>query len=408
MRLTKLCLAGSSLILSLALFLALTEQRAHACGGCFAPPDQVTTVGSHRMVVALGIEESVLWDQIIYTGSPEDFVWVLPVPSPEVIVELAEARFFDDLDERTAPLIEPASPPPTLFCPQSGGCAFSAQAADGSPNSPSDKVIVYGHDIVGPYETVTIGAEDPGALYAWLEDHNYAITPEAYPAIEHYVGLENAFVVLRLRPGQGVDAMQPVRVRYPGFLGTFPLKMVVVGAQGLLEMSLWIIAEQRFEIRNYSTVRIDSSTLSWDWDTQRSNYREVYEDTIQAQGGRAWVVEHASPFAQLGLDAYPDARLVSFDVGTAYVTRLRTSMLVENISDDMELAPAADTSDVSSFLLAPIDINRPEDVNCGGGDGDGIYCTADTSNGKGAAFIAGLMFFGVMLVLRRRRPRRQA
>jgi hypothetical protein len=80
-------------------------------------------------------------------------------------------------------------------------------------------------------------------------------------------------------------------------------------------------------------------------------------------------------------------------------------MLVENISDDMELVPAADASDVSSFLLAPLDINRPEDVNC---DDEGIYCTADTSSGKGAALIAGIMFLGVMLVLRRRRPRRQA
>jgi hypothetical protein len=404
--LTQLCLAGSSLTLGLALSLALTERPAHACGGCFAPPDQVTTVGSHRMVVALGIEESVLWDQIIYTGSPEDFVWVLPVPSPEVIVELADPEFFDELDGRTAPLIQPVSPPPALFCPQSGGFGCGAElASDGAVGSPSDKVIVYGHDIVGPYETVTIGSEDPGALYAWLEGNSYAITPEAYPAIEHYVDLANAFVVLRLRPGQGVDAMQPVRVRYPGFLGTFPLRMVVVGAQGLLEMSLWIIAEQRFEIRNYSTVRIDDSKLAWDWDTQRSNYREVYEDAIQAQGGRAWVVEHASPFSQLGLDAYADARLASFDVGTAYVTRLRTSMLVENINDDMELVPAADASDVSSFLLAPIDINRPADVNCD--DDGGIYCTVDTSNGKGAAFIAGLMFLGVMLVMRRR-PRRRA
>jgi hypothetical protein len=262
--------------------------------------------------------------------------------------------------------------------------------------------VVYDQGLVGPYETLIIGSEDPAALYAWLEGNNYAITPEAYPAIEHYVGLQNAFVVLRLRAGLGIDAMVPVRVRYPGFLGTFPLQMVVVGAQGVLDLSLWIIAEQRYEIGNYSTVRIDESALAWDWNQQRSNYRELFAAAIEAQGGRAWVVEHAGLFDAIPFGEYDDAVLVRAMMAAPYVTRLRTSMLVENLNQDMELAPAADTSDVSSFMLASIDLNRPEDVDCD----DGIYCAADASAGTNAAFIAGIMIIGVMLVLRRRRPRR--
>lgn len=409
--LTIASVAGLSLGLSLAT-LSLTENPAHACGGCFSPPDQITTVDSHRMVVSLGIEESILWDQIEYSGDPEEFVWVLPVPTPEVSVELAEAGFFEALDSLTAPSVQPASPPPQLFCPvsdtQSYGCgaAQSADFGNAVDGGVAPPVIVYDRDVVGPYETVTIGAEDPNALYSWLEQHNYAITQESLPAIEHYVTLGHAFIVLRLRPDVGVDAMQPIRVRYPGFLGTFPLKMVVVGAQGVLDLSLWIVAEQRYEARNYGTVEINEAELAWDWAASQSNYRDVFAATIERAGGRAWVVEYANNFDNLPIYDFPDdVTAVRNNMPAPYITRLRTSALVEYIDQDLELAPAAVSLPVDNFFLAPIDVNRPADVDCGNSDSssDGIYCTVDTSNGKGAAVIAMLMALGVMVVTRRRR-----
>jgi hypothetical protein len=84
-------------------------RRAEACGGCFAPSTTVTAVDSHRMVVLLSPERSVLWDQIAYSGAPEDFVWVLPVPGPEVVVELADTSFFDELDGQTSPVVQTAA-----------------------------------------------------------------------------------------------------------------------------------------------------------------------------------------------------------------------------------------------------------------------------------------------------------
>src|SRR5688572_18051467 len=98
-----------SVCLALASMLALVPRIADACGGCFSPPgpDKVTTVESHRMVIALGTERTVLWDQITYSGNPDDFVWVLPVPSPDALVELADPAFFDLIDTHTAPILIP-------------------------------------------------------------------------------------------------------------------------------------------------------------------------------------------------------------------------------------------------------------------------------------------------------------
>src|SRR5688572_2214172 len=74
---------------------------AHACGGCFGPSETVQVVTDHRMVMAVHARESILWDQIRYTGRPEDFSWVLPA-SGDVRVELASGEFFDLLDQVTA------------------------------------------------------------------------------------------------------------------------------------------------------------------------------------------------------------------------------------------------------------------------------------------------------------------
>lgn len=381
---------------------ALTETTAHACGGCFVPPNEVTAVDSHRMVIAIGQTETVLWDQIVYSGAPEEFVWVLPIPTPDVLVELADNQFFDDLDRQTAPVIQPLSPPP--FCPQSNSaaCGSSDTLADGGGYTPTDGVTVYDHSVVGPYETVTLGAENPDALYTWLGDNNFAVTEEAIPAMEYYIGLEHAFVIMRLQPGQDVSAMQPVRVRYPGFMGTFPLRMVVVGAQGVLDLALWVVAEQRYDAQNYGTVTIDESRLTWDWNTNLSNYSELFDATVEENGNRAWVAEFAGPLGVLGLGG-EDADIL-WNTGSApYVTRLRTRMLVDHIDQDMVLGPSESVGDIDNFLFAPIDLNYPENPCGSSADDDSLYCTLGMGSGKDAAFLGLVMICGLALVLRRRR-----
>src|SRR4051812_29809011 len=90
---------------------ALAPRIAEACGGCFAPPETQQVVTDHRMVMAVHSNESILWDQIRYTGRPEDFSWVLPVAGT-VRIELASGEFFDRLDSATVARVQP----PPNFC----------------------------------------------------------------------------------------------------------------------------------------------------------------------------------------------------------------------------------------------------------------------------------------------------
>jgi len=379
------------------------ERQASACGGCLSPPGEVTAVDGHRMVIALKTTETVLWDQIVYHGAPQDFAWVLPVPTSTVKIELASEAFFTELDAGTAPTIVPASPPPcsAAYAAECGGCGGGGAAGDQGDWGSGDGVTVFDHDVVGPYETVTIGSEDPDALYAWLDLRGYAVPESAVPALQHYIDLHSVFVVLRLAPGEGVDAMQPVRVRYPGYMATFPLEMVVIGASGVLDLALWVIAEQRYQARNYGTVAVDTGQLAWDWQANRSNYQELFDAAVLAGGNRAWVVEHASPLADIsfGDDAGTDPVLANASLPYAYVTRLRTRVLVDHVDQDLELAPAADASDVSSSLVATIDVN----YECPGATAAaGPPCSA---GGHGAIPAPGSLLLGlaVAFALRRRR-----
>src|SRR5687767_5234676 len=110
--------------------------RAAACGGCFntAAPTQpasrtVTTVTGHRMALSISTERTVLWDQIEYSGEPEDFAWVLPV-RPGAILELSTDAFFDVLTAATSARV--SSPPsfcassgsPVFYRDDGGGCSF--------------------------------------------------------------------------------------------------------------------------------------------------------------------------------------------------------------------------------------------------------------------------------------------
>jgi len=340
----------------------VVEDRAAACGGCVSPPNTFTAVDSHRMVIALGVDETILWDQFIYSGAPEEFAWILPVPSSQVVVELASPDFIAAMDEATTPQVRPASVPPCDVATAGGGCGCG-EFGPGFAPGPVDGVEVYSQAVVGPYETVTLGSEDPNALFAWMAGNGYAFPQDHIATLDHYIAQGSAFVILRLRPDASVSAMQPVRVRFRGFMGTFPLKMVVVGAPGPIDLSLWVIGEQRYGSLNYATTTVDSGDLVWDWATNTSNYGEVFEDTIFRNGGRAWVTEYAAPLADselaelLSTRALDDFTAARAQVHYPYVTRLRTRMSADYLNEDLQLAIAEDSTGIDRELIAQRDIN---------------------------------------------------
>jgi hypothetical protein len=292
--------------LAAALSAALVAPDAEACGGCFhAPPPQsqteaTTQVTGHRMVLSLSNEQTTLYDQIEYAGSPTSFAWVLPIRGV-ADVGLSSDLLFNALDYRSSVSIR--SPeytcPPLRGCGRSGGTSggSSTKAASTSQSSTGgqqEEVLV--QETVGPFETVQLSSTDPNALTAWLTSHGYVIPADIQPLIDAYVAEEFNFLAMKLVPGVGVDAMRPVRVTTPGAGTGLPLRMVAAGTGVTTTVTLWIVGEGRYQPANFPSFVINANELVWNFDTSSSNYKTVRQQHYDELSGLGWLVESAMPF----------------------------------------------------------------------------------------------------------------
>ena len=417
---------------------------AVACGGCFQPPYQASetlqVVTDHRMALLVSPTGSILWDQIRYAGKPREFSWVLPVAG-DVRVEVASSDFFDELEAQTAPQV--ASPP---VPPCGGSMSFGFGTGRGAPavtgrsvgqtGETAPAVEVLRSETVGPYDTVLVRSADPMALDTWLTEHGYAIQSTDRALIEYYVRRGMDFIALRLRPGDGVQAMQPIRVRYIGANMVLPLRMVGAGVTDSVGITLWVFGVGRHEVANFGNAVINASDLVWDWGTNRSNYTDVFRTTMNAtRGGRAWITEMAvdvnsvpvsgqyrgagvvrSSIGSLSAASTYDWGLATVSSGT-WVTRLRTDLAAQYLDDDLVLqASTVSTPVAGQFSLTREVGPRPEPIcpsrgGVGAGGGVAIACAAAparSSRGvfgpRGLALVAA--FAGVMAWRQRQRAQR--
>ncbi len=298
-----------------ALTLALSSSSdARACGGCFHPENQsqpeTTLVTGHRMALSISKTQTVLWDQVQYSGSPSEFAWVLPV-KPGAHIEVANNAWFEALDAATSTRVGP----PQLNCaPQSfdegfsegsgsgcgcglmsaGGDFAEGSAGSGEPAVPTPPPVTVVHQgSVGPYETVTLHANVPGALTGWLTTNGFAIDASVQPIIDAYTKDGFDFIALRLKPDQGIQQMSPVRVVSPGAVPVLPLRMVAAGTGANVDITLFVIGEGRWETKNFPSALVDTEKLSWDFNLNASSYATLRQDLFTKNNGRTWISAYA-------------------------------------------------------------------------------------------------------------------
>lgn len=331
-------IARSSLSLlfgaSFALAFALSNVRdAEACGGCFhPPPPTVITTGTettssvvtdHRMVFKISQNETILWDQVRYTGAPEEFAWVLPVREGAK-VELSRDEFIASLDAMTKTTVkgptrvcrDPNAPSTQNFGgggggdDESGGCGSTEydSFASASPRSASDnagsdafdaggeneKVDVVSQEVIGPYQAVTLHAKNGEGITEWLTLNKFQIPDNVKPTIEAYTKEGFDFIALRLRPGAGVQAMRPVRVVTPGADMSLPLRMVAAGIGAKVGLTLWVIAEGRYQAQNFANGVVDEASIKWDAKASKSNLAQLEADILAGNDRRTWLTEASS------------------------------------------------------------------------------------------------------------------
>ena len=268
-----------------------TETRAEACGGCFVPTETPTVVTDHRMILSVSQSQSTLYDQIRYQGDPSAFGWVLPIVGT-VEIGLSADILFQALDRFTQVQINP----PPLNCPSRPQNCNSGRFGATSPSAAEDSagsggVNVLKRETVGPYETVQLQSDNQMALENWLTANGFNLPNDVRPIVGQYVTEHFNFLALKLVPGANVKDMRPVRVTTPGAGIALPLRMVAAGTGPVVGISLFVIAEGRYEPQNFSSFIISNDELVWDWTQQKSNYTELRAQKTQAGGGRTWEIE---------------------------------------------------------------------------------------------------------------------
>ncbi|HEY8075703.1 MAG TPA: DUF2330 domain-containing protein [Labilithrix sp.] len=367
------------------------ERDANACGGCMheaptpaQPQVESTIVSDHRMVFSVSQAQSVLWDQVRYSGNPREFAWVLPV-KPGTRIELSHNEWIAALDATTQPQIIQPQSQPTGFSGGFGGGGFGDEATGGCGCGGGDRsafgedsagaadagvatraqpppVQVVNQETVGPYESVTIRSDMPNAMENWLRAHGYDIPDSVLPIITAYAEAKFDFIALRLQPGQGVQAMQPVRIIAPGADPTLPLRMVAAGVGASVGMTLFVISEGRYRPQNFPEATIDDSKLVWNNATSRSNYQELSAQLMAQANGSTWLTEYANlPVTTGGIP--------SSNLGTLYDTYYSTCWNQTRDSFPDAGDPDADAGGDDGGGADAGDDGGSTDTDAGGGGG---------------------------------------
>jgi hypothetical protein len=275
------------------------EREASACGGCLQPPppptQTVSDITDERMLLAVSTTQSTLYDQIEYSGSPSTFAWVLPIRGT-VTVGLSADILFDAIDTLTATQIVP--PPqncPSPNCSSGSGCGSSANvglgsySAAGGSETPPVQVLTQAN--VGPYETVQLHSTDASALDDWLTQNGYDIPAAVQPILDAYASEGFDFLAMKLLPGEGIQAMRPVRVTTAGASLSLPLRMASIGTGAVTGITIWVVAEGRYEPQNFQFFYIPTTQIVWDWSTSSSNYTTLRTQQEAAFNNAAWEIE---------------------------------------------------------------------------------------------------------------------
>lgn len=301
-------------ILGLALAVAavvLVEERVADACGCLSPP-QVTegdyAVNQRAEQIIFEVEPGWVTAHVLikYSGAPEQFAWIVPVPEvPELAISPVSA--FGLLDRLTAPDV---GVDVENICPISDwACRHHARASCGDDDfgglpgfgdagaSSSDAgggqppVTVIDEKVIGDYQTVTFRASEAAAATQWLRDNGFIVNQTTSIYMESYVQANMVFVAAKLVPGAGISAIKPLRMRFRAAFPMIPLVLTAVAAEPHLTVSAFVYSDKAFRPMGHPVVTIDPARIAQDRGG-RTNYPMVLARTIDEAGGDGFAIEY--------------------------------------------------------------------------------------------------------------------
>ncbi len=288
--------------------------RAEACG-CTSPPvpesvDFAVAQRAEQIIFEVGDDAVTAHVLIRYSGSPDQFAWLVPVPTvPELA--LSETFAFPILDGQTAPQISVRQssrcPSPEYVCAHHPACDDGGGGSDGgvkfdlgggggtgggAPGEDPDGVDVLDMQVIGSYETVTFAAADADLAVQWLMDNGLIVNETMSPYMQPYIDAGMVFVAAKLVAGAGVDEIRPLQVTYAGTIPMIPIRLTAVAADPRLTVTAFIYGEQHYGAIGWPAAMVKEERISFDG-SGRTNYPMVLARTVDEAGGHSFVTEYA-------------------------------------------------------------------------------------------------------------------
>ncbi len=177
--------------------------------------------------------------QVKYEGPPEEFGWLIPVPSlPKV--EKGSMKCFYELSR---------------FTQKQLGSTVATLSA-GRSKGEDENVKVIETKTVGAYEIAVLSAKNAGSLEQWLKTHGFSLPEDKSGIIESYLKKQWYFIAVRvgamelsvpekqnLQRKLATGELHPLQISFPSEKCIFPLKISALNGKPS-EVSLYIIARE--------------------------------------------------------------------------------------------------------------------------------------------------------------------
>jgi hypothetical protein len=229
--------------------------------------------------------------QIQYQGPPDEFSWLLPVPAGTTF-GVSRPALFAQLDQRYQPTFRLNRITPEYCSPRPDQRSVVAlDNAAGDTQAEEATVQVTSQSQVGPYEQVTLRADNVEVLTTWLDENGYQVPPDAEESLSPYIG-EYEFLAIKLASGRESGDIQPVSLLLPTDTPTIPLRPTAVAAQPDMGVIVHLLGDARGVPTNYQLVELNYAALNWFSPGQ--HYAQLVSHAVdQAEEGRAFVTDFA-------------------------------------------------------------------------------------------------------------------
>jgi hypothetical protein len=283
---------------------------AHACG-CFAPPaadNFAVNQQAEQIIFEVTGTTVSAHVRIFYQGDPEEFAWLLPMPSvPELA--LSNGLLFGLIEAQTAPVVTTETmnlcPGQRYRCETHDDCPsddddefssddddFSGELVDSGiafePGVEAPAVEILARQQIGSYDTITFAADEAEAAVIWLNDNGFVINETMSPYMQPFLDAGMVFIASRLVPGADLDEIRPLRLTYEG-PASIPLQLTAIAAEPHMMVTSFIYSDQEFDPAFLPLVDVPSEQIN-NW-RGRSNYPMLLSRTVDEAGGNAFVKE---------------------------------------------------------------------------------------------------------------------